>query len=936
MNDIIEDVARIAGIKAARQFKQALNNPMTEMFERIIAPQLYRPNHNTHMHVSPNNKEAGRNHIRSRQIAEGRVSTNNLAFFSNVMAIPNCSMDEDGNERWDAPSSRVVWGEHQVLTFEFDNNEPSFFAEQLSWLRSAGKTKFDSPIGRLFEHCSQWVDFAGITVVYSGNKSFHIHICFATSTARAQGITEHVRAGLVRHWDRLHPEVVSILGTTAEPDRQLRFPEQLRRYPGGNRVISKPNHPLGIEEGQSVGQTVMWEHYRSRALRGSTASFFDPTLFVAPAKVDRAGGGSKGKGMVFSATTPELDFCANKMKSIYNERTFPAFVDFAPYAGAYRAYFTNHITDTNPASYMEAGYTVPHIAGSNPLGLTHQNMPRLPRPLGEMMEQWCEEFHAINDVERTEVERDFALAVTDAETARREMGRVILNTLRDSAAPLSWICAPEGISKSTSMFANHPRIDSWLSADCSGLCMYAFADYESAREKAEAFNATNAKRGYYGVVIQSFERLYNEACAALKVSPISLRDAANGGFRNILHAVEVIQPMITARLIADHSVMWAEIGERKPVLFTVHAVAHRWHLNSPSRLMAAASYWLVRGDDDHNTICRDETRLNLLIHDEVKTADLITATPSVHVQYVNAMVANAPEAWGANSTDRVRAYDAYRTQHPTDMAYGDIMLIMEHHGHDWAEVVTSDSGEYGAIGADGPYAAALGQRWSVIERQWPSQVARKVLVLTTETVPTVVARKCHIDWQIHDLYTPQIKRDEVVVTPKRKVTARNLPAFYATYRLSDPDIAIVGNKTKALPDAMTHQRARGSNNLIGRHVLQTMVFVSPDEFAYLEALNEWTGSTDLIRHRHIDEFNQTAGRNLGFRKRGDAKHYLVVNLTLFQLLVGAPLSRARYAMTVTANRTVRRKASALAALDTNASPLDVMRAKLIRQDEFQH
>lgn len=935
MNDIKQAVARIAGNKAARQFERALLNPMTEMFDRIIAPQLYRINQSTHMHVSPNNKEAGRNHVRSRQIAEGKVSTANLAFFSNVMAIPNNSIDADGNEVWDAPSSRVVWGDHQVLTFEFDNNEPGFFAEQLSWLRSAGKTKFDSPIGHLFQHCSQWVDFAGITVVYSGNKSFHIHICFSTSTARAQGITEHVRAGLVRHWDRLQPDVVSILGTTAEPDRQLRFPEQLRRYPGGNRVITKPNHPLGIKEGQSVAQTVMWEHYRSRALQGSTTSFFDPTLFAAPAKGGRAGNRSKAKGMAFAATTPELDFCAAKMKAIFNEDNYPAFTDFALHAGAYRAYFLNHKSDKNPASYMDAEYTVPHIAGSNLLNLTYRTMPHLPRPLGEMMEQWCEEFYAISDENRTEVERNFALAVTDANTARKEMGRVILNTLRD-AAPLNWICAPEGISKSTTLFNEHPRIDSWLSADCAGLCMYAFADYESAREKAEAFNAKNARHGYYGVVIQSFERLYQEVCASLRAAPLTLRDAANGGFRNILHAVEMIQPMVIARLVEHHAAMWGEIGERKPVLFTVHAVAHHWHQSSPSRLMVAPSYWLLRADDDHKVICREETRLNLVVHDEVKASDLITAVPTHHVDYVNALVASAPEGWAVNATDRVRAFDAYRAQHPTNMAYNDIMEVLEHHGHDWAEVTTQDSGEYGAIVADGPYAAAIGQRWSVNERQWPAQVARKVLVLTTETVPTMIARRCHIDWLIHDLDAPQIRRDEVIVMPKRKVTARNLPSIYATYRVTDPDIAIVGNKTKAIGDAMTHQRARGSNNLIGRHVLQTMVFVSPEEFAYLEALNAWTGSTDLIRHRHIDEYNQTAGRNLGFRKRGDAKHYLVVNRRLFELLVGAPLSRARYAMTVTANRTVRRKASALAVLDTKANPLDAMRAKLIRQDEFRH
>ncbi len=36
-------------------------------------------------------------------------------------------------------------------------------------------------------------------------------------------------------------------------------------------------------------------------------------------------------------------------------------------------------------------------------------------------------------------------------------------------------------------------------------------------------------------------------------------------------------------------------------------------------------------------------------------------------------------------------------------------------------------------------------------------------------------------------------------------------------------------------------------------------------------LNAWTGRSDLARLRHINEFNQSAGRSLGFREKGDTK-----------------------------------------------------------------
>ncbi len=76
-------------------------------------------------------------------------------------------------------------------------------------------------------------------------------------------------------------------------------------------------------------------------------------------------------------------------------------------------------------------------------------------------------------------------------------------------------------------------------------------------------------------------------------------------------------------------------------------------------------------------------------------------------------------------------------------------------------------------------------------------------------------------------------------------------------------VFIVSNKVSMLADTMPHVTARGSNDLIGRNVLQTMTFMTPDEYERLQALNAWTGRSDLVGLRHIDEFNQTAGRNLG-------------------------------------------------------------------------
>lgn len=75
--------------------------------------------------------------------------------------------------------------------------------KQLAWCRSNTGKQLDCAMGNLFRACSQWIDFEGITVVYSGNKSFHIHIVFSTAHAKAQGITQNIRDGLNLHWHRL-------------------------------------------------------------------------------------------------------------------------------------------------------------------------------------------------------------------------------------------------------------------------------------------------------------------------------------------------------------------------------------------------------------------------------------------------------------------------------------------------------------------------------------------------------------------------------------------------------------------------------------------------------------------------------------------------------------------------------------------------------------
>ena len=154
---------------------------------------------------------------------------------------------------------------------------------------------------------------------------------------------------------------------------------------------------------------------------------------------------------------------------------------------------------------------------------------------------------------------------------------------------------------------------------------------------------------------------------------------------------------------------------------------------------------------------------------------------------------------------------------------------------------------------------------------------------------------------VFDLETPRVVRDEVQVHASRFVRGDNLARLCEEFRAerSKKAFKVVSNRTSMLEDSMTHAAARGSNDLIGQNVVQTMTFMTPDEYEMLQALNAWTGRRDLVGLRHIDEFNQSAGRNLGFRRRGEVEHHLLVHGRLFELLVNSPaqiMGRARYMM----------------------------------------
>ena len=169
------------GARECRQFVHATRRQDRILIDRFVLPQMFRPGAATYLPVDIAANTRGRNHILAESLTTDRAAYDHLGadplvgltFFANALTVGKPVVDPlTGMSEWERPSERVVLDDLHAFTFEFDVPDLSFLKTQLSWLRSS-ENPLDCAAGRLYQHLSQFADFSGITVVYSGNKSLH-------------------------------------------------------------------------------------------------------------------------------------------------------------------------------------------------------------------------------------------------------------------------------------------------------------------------------------------------------------------------------------------------------------------------------------------------------------------------------------------------------------------------------------------------------------------------------------------------------------------------------------------------------------------------------------------------------------------------------------------------------------------------------------------
>ncbi len=600
------------GSKALRQFERATCNPPTWLVEHVIKPNLFlrTASGGSYYPIDITKFSSGRNHHLAEIVANDVDLLQNygsnpwvgLTLFANPLRIAVGS-DATGHQDLNhespllAPKDRVALGDYHILTYEFDVPDPTFLDFQLSWLRSS-KNQLDCPMGELFRHCSAFADFEGITVNYSGNKSLHIHTVFSTEIARVQlnldqCVAADLRQGFAAHWERLHENVLRILGIREHrADAHLRFAESYRRVPNGSRVVEK-DHLLGIPEGEIIPQLTLWERSRSRASGDELPLFWQPDLFhnaQAPSRPRRVSQPYVAHRKVGpDLTQAERDYCEERLHEWYP--SWPSFDHLSYEGGRWVAKFRNSERDGKPSSIMREDYNAIHLMGRDAADLRPR---RLPFPLGDMIRVWQSQFTRRAGCDEVDVadlddillapagsadihplEARFRANVSDGASARSEMEFFLRTTIMSTSLLL--VLGPEGVGKTSVVMALHDEIAEDLARRGeSTLAMYAFADYKAAEAKCAAFKAVQAANGYVGIVLPSFTRAYEQECEKLEITAISTENAARRGYGSRWSAIEALQPEVMAGFREQHATMWAQIGTRRPVLqkpFTMDGVA---------------------------------------------------------------------------------------------------------------------------------------------------------------------------------------------------------------------------------------------------------------------------------------------------------------------------------------------------------------------------
>lgn len=831
----------------------------------------------------------GMNHHFAERIYNGTAEAHYYPLFSNMLAI--AAPDADGD--WPKPKTRLRLGPHQIFTFEFDKEATDFFVEQLGWCETSPPFK-TSAVAILHERMREFADYNLMTVVWSGAKSLHIHLTFSTQLfvhSHGQPCPTTIQQGHQAHWEILKSIVMDVLRPSrgVQPDHNLSRATSFRRTPRALRTLDKTN-VLGFPAGKRVRQVVLWEQESKR--QPSLKLLLSPSLFIVGNDRPKPRACSSG----IALPPDQHRHCQRRLADFY-DGTGLDFVRLVHVGDGHRALFRNSPDDRTPSTYIGEEFVTPRFLGLDADLAAARDYPPLPAALGQMMRVWCAELDQTDEL-------------TDGQIAgaRELMAANLPRYIIMSDLPII-LTAAEGISKTTTVINDFRRIEAAINGDRRPT-MFAFADYANAKEKAQFFNDRWRDSRHVAVVWRSWSRWYRDICGELGREVLTEAAAMAQGL-TLWRLIERAQPDVRREFEQQHHDLWQQVGDHQPVIMTVHDVAHRWGQFGRTRQLFDPNYFHRKiGDDD----ARNRSALSCLIHDEVSVDNLVRVLTEDQMAWINDLGQASGDIWAElRMAQQRRAFDQH-VEARGNMGF-DFHAAREMMTLSFDEVMLRRTTEYPAFRRGDRY-ACNGERMFVARRNWwmegpDRRLADRLLFLTTEVVPTSVADKA-FDGDILCTSPTHLRlgKDSLSVGSWKGIRSKHVDDVTRDYHDREGWTIIANKLGGEIANGMTHAAARGRNDLASQSIVQVVTMLDQDHYRTVQALNAWTGREDLVLMTHVDQINQTAGRNRGFRRQPCTEHHLLINPTLYRALMSSPaaMSGLRYRFEVSLTRNQKRKA----------------------------
>ena len=781
-----------------------------------------------------------------------------LGFFTNPWGIPAQGWHFDESDPRYArkntpPSQRPAMGPFWVFTLEHDPKTSDDFdlTSQLDWITDEaedGTTLLD----RVDAAFSKYIEYRGYEVVFSGNKSLHLHFYFSTYHMNRQVLLSHYErigkkpeAALRKYFHGdLAPDAITeyygakwgevaamfhhVMGRTVEFDSAMKRPYGYRRLGGGTREVKKTDIHR-FREGGRVPQLILAERIRKTAPRGATETFLSTK--EGNEAIYKRNPPRPNKGASTKLNDPELSALLPLLESYLQESwevEYPRPVRISWVSDVVQVNLQNSESDRNPSSVIQSDFgRIEYLGRDIP---ADPKLWRLPHgeTLGELLDVLADQKVGPGPQQapsrgRTIYGRTGKLVDRMATSGglKNEARNSIANAM--SLAVLSdhpqCIVAPEGVGKS--WFLKSRTIDRHLDALAEALdpeCATegsrlndpssSFAVFASrSRAQAAQHYQEHLESGGSAVLLESFTARYEGYCERNKRDSISLVQAAQLGYSSQFDAIIAEQPDILAAISEEKNLAWRSRDGRDlfrsrvgaPV-FATHRMAQSFHHETRARAWLHPEFHAGMRPDERAELTRD-FRAWEIVHDEVFIEDILSIAERDEVEFAARVAVRVGCDWDQMKLpEKYQAYyaEAARYQKPPGFERTNDLIQMNFGTSDEV-IVKHAAAPFGKDRNDrGIYKERDGKGIYIRPQSWWIDQRARTVMLTTERLPAAILESISKNDRTNAVNVRYWDDPEAFPNP-------SVPLIRSELASSGPDSKAGGKKIQKLADQCVHE-----------------------------------------------------------------------------------------------------------------------------------